>query len=413
MTNKKNTFSIKSIKRTNTFKNMIYGHKIIWIDDLKKDSQLFDGCLDMDEYFSNMNNIGLLKTDNYKNLILIGVCELHKGIKLYAENDEKQYMYLISDNDFKELYMSIEKCHPIFWYKFNNKKDFYSSFDSLYITYNPPEYYNSFKSNIRGFIGTERMLNATIDNIENFLSFNNFTEFLMWGSCWDDHPFREEYIEKIVPTRACVVFTRQGMKQKHNGTYTISVRSKYSKSIITIENHEGAYIINIKYNPITTKQIININKEFGKEFKDDIPIDIIMTITELPFVTHTGLLLLENISNNNFSMASLVANSKDMYIEMLDIINDLINKSDKNNDDYVDMLNSFKKNININIKMYEIFTDKKITAFIDNKIDSYKNNKQTEDEIKDEIEKILSDKLLNTDQSFKEYLLNMIKNIIC
>src|SRR6185369_5209068 len=97
--NKKNTFDIKSVRKAPGFKNLTFSNKIIWIDELKKESQSFDGCVDMDEYFSNIHNIGLLKTDSYKNLTLVGVCELHAGVKLHADGNEKQYMYLISDNE--------------------------------------------------------------------------------------------------------------------------------------------------------------------------------------------------------------------------------------------------------------------------------------------------------------------------
>ncbi len=416
MVNKKNTFNIKSIKKTSAFKNLVHNDKIIWITDLEQNSQSFDGCLNMSEYLNNIHEVGLLKVnEEYKNFVVVAVCELNTRAKLHLDGADKQYMYLICDSEYRELFISIERCHPIFWYKFSSKKEFYDIFDQIYNIYNPAEYLLTFTNTTRGFVGTDRMLNATVDNLENFLSFNSFTEFLLWGSRWPDHPFRDAYEEGEVNTRANIAYTMQAMKQKANTTSTISVRSKFSKSIITLENHEGAYILNIQYNPSVAKQILQINTEFGKEYQSDLPTDVVMAIAELPFVTHTGLLELEGITPNNFSMASLVANSKDMYVEMLNVVDGLLSKIKKDtSSEYVAMLHNFKKNINVNIKLYEIFTDDKLTKFIDEKVDSYKKKKQSVEEIECELETQLKDKLSNiNDDKFKNYLLNMLKDIIC
>jgi Ca2+-binding EF-hand superfamily protein len=302
-------------------------------------------------------------------------------------------MYLVCDPDYTEIYLGIDRSHPVFWYKYTNKKRFYEHFDAIYETYNPKEYGLQFTNFCRGFVGSERMLDANMENLENFLMDNNFTEFLIWGSRWPDHPHRDMYINGTVNEKSNILYTKRALMQKQDAIRSASVRTRFSKSIITLEDHNGAYIVNIQYNGLTTDQIPEINEYFGRYYPNDLPVDVIVAMAELPFVTHVGLLRLEGITNNNFMMASLVANSKQMYCEMLEVVDEVLARKD-NTEDKAKMFQYFKKNINANMKLYEIFESIKDD-----------DDSNLEEELNSQLSSI-------KDESLKQHVINIVKDIL-
>ncbi|MCJ7637813.1 MAG: hypothetical protein MUO21_10020, partial [Nitrososphaeraceae archaeon] len=211
-------------------------NKIHWNASLPKEKKV-----SMDDLLSyiqsnNVEMINHLKVgiDDYKNFKILGYCTC-------SMNEYLEYIYLLTDEEFKTLYVSIGRCHPLFWYKFTTKKDFLSSFDELYNAYSKSEINFEFIKTKRVFIGNDDLLDVDIHDIENHLILHKYTDKLIYGSLWGDHPFRTEYTNKVVDPINSIIFTGQAMRQEENEPYRVSVRSQYSKSLLTIYNFDGTF----------------------------------------------------------------------------------------------------------------------------------------------------------------------------
>lgn len=123
------------------------------------------------------------------------------------------------------------------------------------------------------------------------------------------------------------------MKQYEKSEYCVSIRTNYSKSIITIHCHENAFILELKYNGINTKQIESINDIFGRNYKTNIPIDIIMTLINFPFVTYTNILQMKPLTIFHFYIITLLVNEIKLFDDILPQLDIILNDKSGNYDD--------------------------------------------------------------------------------
>lgn len=411
-------------------------NKIIWFTNNDYKTKIDDTVCDtMEKYigflknsvFGDIDQSNIFNTNDIVSYIVVGICEINSFIKLNIDDDVKQYMYLITDKDYKKLFLSLDITYPIFWYSFDTKKSLIDSFDSVYEAYNQKKYTIDHTSVCRGFIGTEKMLDVDIDSIENHFIMNKYTEPLLWGSKWKDHPFRHVYLSVSNNTnlnsRKNIIYTSQAMRQIDSSTHHISVRSQLSKSVITVEDNEGAYIVNIQYNPLhltglKNNPISNINKLTGSEYPDDIPMDILISIINFPFVTHTGILDLSPLTSYNFLIAYMIANTSQLCSELIQKIHKVINKLKDDNSSDKELLEfaiQFVKNLQANTTVDDIFTNENVMQLIYDKISSLHKNEKTFQEIKDEITEEIDKKLEKLkiyDSEFKSYLQNIVNSIL-
>lgn len=340
--------------------------KILWTADMNQNSRPemkdylnYVKSLDIyEEYNDKLFN--LTEYDDYK---IIGLCQIGNS----------EYMYLITNKLYKVLYLSIEKTHPIFWYKFKTKKLFIENFDSLYETYNSFNFPFSFKKQVKGFMGNESILNVSIHDIENHLLLNKNTDKLIWGSKWSDHPFRYKY--NNATHMDSIIFTGQAMRQMNDDIYSVSVRTIFSKSIITFYDYDGTFVVEIDYDPLNKEisGIIEINNLFKRNYETDIPVDVIATLINFPFLDFTEILKIKPL------------NEYYVYILTLLTIGN------------VDHMNIALNELNKMIENNEITED--IIDDVDDLIDHIKNNSLTMTIIKeiniDEIDDTLFDKLVS------------------
>ena len=54
------------------------------------------------------------------------------------------------------------------------------------------------KKYIRVFIGNDNILGLDIHDIENHFLLQKYTDKLIYGSMWNDHPFRKEFQDKSI-----------------------------------------------------------------------------------------------------------------------------------------------------------------------------------------------------------------------
>lgn len=321
MNNKKGIF-----RDLHTITNFKYHGNILWNGTLDPNKKF-----KMDDYLNYLKTLEICNEFNekmnmdfefYYNYKILGVCLLHNNTKLITiETDE--HIHLITDQNFKTLYVTIGKCHPVFWYRFTSKKAFIDNFDAIYETYNSEVNIKNNNSLTVGFIGNETILSLNIHDLENHLLLNKYSDKLIWGSQWADHPFRNEYTKKTLTYTESIIYTGQAMMQENN-KYTVSVKSKYSKSIITIHDYADAFIITIQYNPIHTPQNKSVNEIFERTYDIDLPIDVIMILITFPFVNHNDILNINPFTNFNLYILSLlVENNSELTDESLFKLNDI------------------------------------------------------------------------------------------
>jgi hypothetical protein len=305
-----------------TFKEL-YKDKIFWYDEPEP----------IDEYLNIIkgNILDLdLNIDIYKELLILGV---------YNTN-----IYIISNKEYDTLYISVGECSPLFWYKFTDLETFMNEFTKIYEAYNPIEYPSTYQCAIKSFMGNENMLELNVHDIENHFILQKYTDKLIWGSLWKIHPFRKEYLEGYLSYIDSIIYTGQAMRQTE-GQYTISVLSSYSKSMITIHDYEEAFIIEVKYNPINTPQNEQINNLFGRGYKMDIPIDVILVLINFPFITHSDILKMRPFTLFHFYIVlTLIDDNPGLIDEVIPIFKELLSEINKEEQkDLSDEINNYLK----------------------------------------------------------------------
>ena len=409
------TFTKDSIMNDNTNKSK-YMKNILWASHSMID--YITSLLDTHN-LSDFENDGVLSIEEIKTYTQIGTVEINKHLRMKMEG-KLHYMYLITDPSFKTLYISIGVCHPFFWHKFSNKKKFIESFDTLHESYNPEEFIIKYEKEVRAFIGSTELLKINMRDIENHFILNPYNDGLIWGSLWKIHPFRDEYMTKDITYQNSIIYTGQAMRQTED-TETVSVLTNYSKSEIRIENLEGNYIINIKYNPVNieNRQIKTINNKFVRNYQDDMPIDIINSIVNFPYITDTVILNIKPLTEYNFIIVTLVANNYSRQLALQDQFVAISNDSD---------VTAEVKNIAV-----ECLNNIKICQLIENVEKDYDIYKRIEEEMKknsdyrvdniknivmDEISTKYDDKIKSVSGSMKiiggyvENVIDSVKNIL-
>ena len=243
---------------------------------------------------------------------ILGHIEINKHLRFLID-DVKTYLFIISDN--VNYFVSIGNTLPMFWYTITNSKEF----DSLLEYYDGHSYPTSYTNTIRYYIGNFDSINLYIEEIENFFLLNNNCEKLLWGSKWVDHPFRKQYLTEYITYADNLYFSAQAMKQ--DNIYTMNVLTKYSKSLISIENHDGTYILSVSYIPaLNHNNIPTINKVFNQSYLNDMPIDVITCIINFPAMTVNEVIHEEPFTDYNIHIIELLANT---YQRLCDVESDL------------------------------------------------------------------------------------------
>lgn len=410
-------FAIELLKTAPEFEESKHIDRILWVDEL------IDEQPTMDLYIATVKErpIPEYVTDNpdydfvdYQDHIVIGICEINMYLKLTVDDESRQYLYLITDPSYSILFISVNMTYPLFWYKFHSREELAAEFDNLFEIYSPQEYDLDFPETSRGFMGTDRSLQLTMDEMERHFIINPYTEILIWGSKWLDHPFRHEYLDNQVTGRESLFFSKQAMEQINEQTKHVSVRSLYSKSIITVEYKDKAFLINIKYKSINTPQIKIIDEDLGREFPTDMPIDVVMAMINFPFITHLGMLRIQSISNFNFMIAGMLANSKKMFEELMSETKILIEKY-KNDPEIVNIGMKFLRNLEANCIINEIFNDDAINVEIAEKVNGILNRSVSFEKARIELTNIVKEKLdeLNVmETDVRDYIITIMVGIL-
>jgi hypothetical protein len=383
-------------------------NEILWIHEDNK-------IIKMTEFHNSLlklkkNQFAIIEDNNIDEVLkyeIIGVMQINKKLKKLTVGYLNTDFYLYIITDYKKMYVSISITPFDFWYEFTSMKDLKNFLLESLNVYNPDEYNLNHKNNTRGFIGTESMLGINILGIERNLILNKFTEILTWGSFWEDYPFREYIIENDLSIIDRNTLGIQAMKQVEN-KYEISIRTLFSKSIINIENYDGAFIVNIYYNPVTSNNAINnINKKYDRNYPDNIPMDVILSIVNFFYQNHISLLDMNDISISNFIIAQLIANDQSRQNDLILKLEEMKTKLEPSKyDEFKEIIDEIIKETTINKYLNILSNSDNFSQLVDeineensidakNKIKQGINDELSEGKITDLIKKNVYDDTVN------------------
>lgn len=142
---------------------------------------------------------------------------------------------------------------------------------------------------VRYFFGNERMLDTDIYGVENHYVASPFTAELSWGSATPEDPWPVR-IEDDVNTVAFMNEVRQKARQEDGAIYTTSYRLQHSRGILTLEDHSGLFVIEIRYHPSPNRDVVvGLNRRFDYTFPSDMPVDGVAALLGLSLQTEASL----------------------------------------------------------------------------------------------------------------------------
>jgi len=361
---------------------------------------LFDKIYDMDQIITLIkektyyrNNINLI--DEYKLNNPIALIKLKKNIKIPMVKEQNDIVHIIHDNKLHIIYICVSFSHPYLWYSFNEFEydAIIQLLNKIINVYNPIEYPESYEKQISGFIGNEKIIGMTENDLMENLVIGEWNELFTWGPLWNDHPFRETLMNELLSEFQYSKINIYAMQQL-NDIIVINVKTQLSKSSVKFVINDGLYFVYINYNPIINLNINKLNKLNNTHYSDDLPIDIIQLLFDFQFMTHNTILQLRPIASINFIIANLLAKNdmtkvNDIMIELKQIIDESV---DENNEIINEMATDMYKTYATNIVLNKILNDENL----------YKG--------KDIIKKLCTDELLSQYSMINDDINEMIDN---
>lgn len=142
---------------------------------------------------------------------------------------------------------------------------------------------------VRYFIGNERMLDTDIYGVENHYVASPFTAELSWGSASAEDPWPAR-IEDAGQSVNFMNDVLQKARQDDASVYTTSFRLQHSRGILTLEDHGGLFVIEIRYLPSPHRDVVvAVNRRFSFTFPSDMPVDGVAALLGLSLQTEATL----------------------------------------------------------------------------------------------------------------------------
>lgn len=148
---------------------------------------------------------------------------------------------------------------------------------------------DSLHRTVRYFFGNERMLDTDIYGVENHYVASPFTAELSWGSAISDDPWPAR-VDGDVNTVSFMNEVRLKAKQDPGAVYTTSYRLQHSRGVLTLEDHLGMFVIEIRYLPSSNRDVVvGLNRRFDYTFPSDMPVDGVAALLGLSLQTEASL----------------------------------------------------------------------------------------------------------------------------
>lgn len=126
---------------------------------------------------------------------------------------------------------------------------------------------------------------ANAAELDRHFAVNPFVESASWGSACLDDPWPDEiprqpgYISKIA------IRQREVNAQAEGAVWSISRRTRHSRSYLTIElHHRDIFIVEVRYRPANHVGVIErLNGHFGCDYPKDMPLDAVAALLGFQF----------------------------------------------------------------------------------------------------------------------------------
>jgi hypothetical protein len=198
-------------------------------------------------------------------------------------------LFMLDQNRPEELLLALSRDYPPFlWIPAGTTVASIRAALSGYFPKEAPKRENLHRT-VRYFFGNERMLDTDIYGVENHYVASPFTAELSWGSAMHDDPWPAQ-IEGDVNTVSFMTEVRQKAKQDPRAVYTTSYRLQHSRGILTLEDHLGMFVIEIRYLPSPNRDVVvGLNRRFDYTFPADMPVDGVAALLGLSLQTEASL----------------------------------------------------------------------------------------------------------------------------
>jgi hypothetical protein len=278
------------------------------------------------------------------------------------------YLQLDPNNDnfnhtFHELHLSVDINHKLFWVTVNCD-EIHESLTHIVDLYS--RYINPNKSNFAA-IGNFNSLDEEIDDIQNTLMEEPTVELLFWGSKWKEFPFRNRYLRQNVCYSEHIVYQSRAMEQADDGLRTLTFRTLYSGSIISLVTYGNNLTVKVKYPSSKYGNIHKINHILGTCFPLDIPIDVVQTLAPWPYMSCVKLFDTNPITRDTLWLAYLLSTENNTLNELQCQINEIDTKNIPQ--DIVTYISKLKSNINFDSKLLEILDGVPFSEYVKDIVD--------------------------------------------
>lgn len=305
-------------------------------------------------------------------------------------------------NDSGTLYVFVKKDSPIifgfndipklFWHTIETREDFVY----LLSVYDNAKYKKDFTERKRVYIGNKSILNFDFFGFHRYFMLSKYCETTMWNS---DFPNKKN-MNKLSTLDTVSMMANNIDDNLHE----LSVHSKYSKSLVKIESHNGHYIADVMYNPI-------------KCGNSNVPADVSSLFVNFLFMDMNEILSMPQLTPTQIDICVLLADDNKSTIELIELLNKITpNASDSKIVKYIEF--TIKK-LRINNYFYGMEKDGVFRAF-ENSLDilmktvyeQCDTDENNDSPVDTKIDTEFYDVKFYIDEMLKHKLMNIISNRI-
>ena len=227
--------------------------------------------------------------DRYDNYSIIA------SVKLVTE----QRLCFIVDETYRELYLALTNTWPGFWYPIKSKKQLVPQLVDLIGIYQGESHHSN---RFHVFLGSQQNGFQFLELWGRLLT-HRCSDQLVYGSAWKDYPFRNLKVQRAE------LIQPHAQRQDIHQHPSFSAQTKLSQSRITFHNHNGIFTLEISY-PRTKHPLVQmIGEVLNKSFPDDLPLDVLVFILELPWTSWRDVLTRQRLTPRDVFLLHLLTDS--------------------------------------------------------------------------------------------------------
>lgn len=188
------------------------------------------------------------------------VVEAH--VTLFIERDDPSHLLAAVHPDIP----------PFFWFPAGQTPEAFAEAIAPYQVETAPEVL-SLPHHARGFIGTEGVIEMGRDELVSHISMNPLAESLFWGSAHASDPWPAD-----IGTDNVADFVQGAdayLAQRKGAVWSMSFRSIASRAVVTIEDHDGIFVADVRYEDAGHDELIGaLNEQFQMCWPAGFPVDV-------------------------------------------------------------------------------------------------------------------------------------------